>query len=136
MNINKAFKFEKRSRNASDEWFSMRESFCVFHRDSGDCVADVSFMFATADQGRRLHEAGTDGFWQAQRNGKVFNARTRAEAVRGLVNRDLPLLVIKDFHQALKAQGAYNIQWRALELGIDEFTSADPAVMGLAPRKS
>jgi hypothetical protein len=75
MNINKIFKFEKRS---CSPWAGCR-AFDVVHRDSDDTVMDVTLMWG--------------GFWQAHRNDKTFDASTRAAAVRGLVNRDLRLLV-------------------------------------------
>ena len=69
MNINKLFKFTKRGHLSYD----------VVHRDSDHTVMDVTWMWC--------------GYWQAHRNGKTFNADIRAAAVRGLVNRDLHLLV-------------------------------------------
>ena len=72
MNINKLFKFTKRGYLSYD----------VVHRDSDHTVMRV-----------RHHGDMWGGFWQAWGNGKTFNADTRAAAVRGLVNRDLPLLV-------------------------------------------
>jgi len=72
MNINKLFKFKR--------YPSRTESFDVIHRDSDHTVMDVI----------QLGRPGCP--WQAHRNGKIFEAATRAAAVRGLVNRDLGLL--------------------------------------------
>jgi hypothetical protein len=79
MNINTLFKFKRYpSRYVLPP--TGVESFDVIHRDSDDTVMDVTRM------------AG--GYWQAHRNGKTFDARTRAAAVWGLADRDLGLLTL------------------------------------------
>lgn len=95
MNINKMFKFKKCSRLVCHHPRGMvvkvcaelqaigktLESYDVIHRDSDHTVAEVTRM--------------PGGDWQAHRNGKIFDASTRAAAVRGLVNRDLKLLTLR-----------------------------------------
>ena len=80
MNINKLFKFKGYPSRTVTTSHGV-ESFDVIHRDSDDTVMDVTRM------------AG--GHWQAHRNGKTFDAHTRAAAVWGLADRDLGLLTRK-----------------------------------------
>lgn len=80
MNINKLFKFKKsRSSQCDAKYATSTERFDVIHRDSDHTVMDVQCIHS--------------GYWQAHRNGRTYSANTRAAAVRGLVNRDLRLLV-------------------------------------------
>lgn len=95
MNINKLFKFKKCPRLVCHHPQGMLvevcaelkaigktlESYDVIHRDSDHTVADVTKM--------------PGGDWQAHRNGKVFDASTRAAAVWGLTGRDLGLLTLR-----------------------------------------
>jgi hypothetical protein len=75
MNVNNLFKFKK---SQTIRQFKRCPQFHVTHRDSGRWVMSVHYV-----------EAGwlddSYSYWQAGRNGRTFNAETRAAAVRGLV---------------------------------------------------